>query len=245
MRAILTFHSIDDSGSIISYPRKKFSTLLEKLRKSDIPILSLDEILASPSKQGVAITFDDGMRSVYKDALPILKEYNAPAHVFIATAAIKNSDSSEQVINIEDYDMLSWGEIEKLLASGIQIEAHTHRHPDMRTISREQILEEFHLSHEILASKIGVKPNYFAYPFGYHNQLARDCASEFYTASLTTELKPLPKSYDIAAIPRLDSFYFQTSKTINKLDTPLMEVYLKLRNFMRNLKGSQCKATAV
>ena len=103
MRAILTFHSIDDSGSIISYPRKKFSTLLEKLRKSDIPILSLDEILASPSKQGVAITFDDGMRSVYKDALPILKEYNAPAHVFIATAAIKNSDSSEQVINIEDY----------------------------------------------------------------------------------------------------------------------------------------------
>lgn len=245
MRAILTFHSIDDSGAIISYPSKKFAELLEKLRKNDIPILSLDEILANSSKQGVVITFDDGMRSIYKNALHILKEYNAPAHVFVATAAIKNSKTAEQAINIEGFEMLSWDEIEHLQANGIQIDAHTHRHPDMRTINKEQILEEFHLSNEILASKIGVTPDYFAYPFGYHNQLARECAADFYKASVTTELRPLPESYDTAAIPRLDSFYFQTSNTINKLDSPLMAIYLKLRNLMRNVKGSQCKSTAV
>ena len=244
MRAILTFHSIDDSGAIISYPTKQFAELLKKLRKSNIPILSLDEILADPSKQGVVITFDDGMRSVYKNALPVLKEYGAPAHIFIATAAIESPETLEQAITIEDFEMLSWHEIEQLQASGIQIDAHTHRHPDMRTINKEQILEEFHLSHEILASKIGVTPEYFAYPFGYHNQLARDCAADFYKASVTTELKPLSKNYDAAAIPRLDSFYFQTSKAINNLDSSMMTMYLKLRNTMRNVKGSQCKATA-
>ncbi|MBL4744352.1 MAG: polysaccharide deacetylase family protein [Cycloclasticus sp.] len=244
MRAILTFHSIDNSGAIVSYPIKKFAELLEKLRKSNIPILSLDQILADPFKQGVVITFDDGMRSVYENALPILKEYAAPAHVFIATAAIENTENIEQAITIGDFDMLSWHEIEQLQASGIQVDAHTHRHPDMRTINKEQILEEFHLSHEILASKIGVTPNYFAYPFGYHNQLARDCAADFYKASMTTELKPLSKNYDEAAIPRLDSFYFQTSNAINNLDSSMMTMYLKLRNAMRNVKGSQCKATA-
>lgn len=243
MRAILTFHSIDDSGAIISYPTKKFAELLEKFRKSNIPILSLGEILADPCKQGVAITFDDGMRSVYKNALPILKEHGAPAHVFITTAAIENTEATGQTISIEDFDMLSWHEIELLQASGIQIDAHTHRHPDMRTLNKEQILEEFHLSHEILASRIGITPDYFAYPFGYHNQLARDCAADFYKASVTTELKPLSKNFDAAAIPRLDSFYFQTSNTINNLDSSMMAMYLKLRNFMRNVKGSQCKAT--
>jgi peptidoglycan/xylan/chitin deacetylase (PgdA/CDA1 family) len=230
MRAIITFHSIDNSNAIISYPTKQFVKLLEKLRKSNIPILSLDQILADPLKQGVVITFDDGMRSVYKNALPVLKEYGAPAHVFIATAAIESTENLEQTISIEGFEMLSWHEIEQLQDNGIEIEAHTHRHPDMRTINKERIIEEFHLSHEIFISKIGVNPNYFAYPFGYHNQLARDCAADFY------------KDYDLAAIPRLDSFYFQTSNAINNLDSTMMKIYLKLRNTMRNIKGSQCKA---
>lgn len=37
----------------------------------------------------LAISFDDGFSSVYHNAWPILKKYNAPASVFLVTAAVK------------------------------------------------------------------------------------------------------------------------------------------------------------
>src|SRR6516164_7287159 len=59
MRAILTFHSIDDSGSVLSYPPRTFERLLLALQHSGIPLLDLDTLLRAETKTGVALTFDD------------------------------------------------------------------------------------------------------------------------------------------------------------------------------------------
>src|SRR5262245_11584446 len=63
VRAVLTFHSIDDSGSILSYPPKTFGKLLDALKRCDIPILDLSALMQPYTPRGVALTFDDGMRS--------------------------------------------------------------------------------------------------------------------------------------------------------------------------------------
>jgi len=59
MRAIFTFHSIDDKDSVISYRPKYFSMLLEQLAARNIPVLDLGMLLKSGTRKGVAITFDD------------------------------------------------------------------------------------------------------------------------------------------------------------------------------------------
>ena len=64
MRAILTFHSIEASGSVVSFDARLFEALLADLIKKAIPIRNLDTLLASDAINGVAFTFDDGMKSV-------------------------------------------------------------------------------------------------------------------------------------------------------------------------------------
>ena len=75
MRAIITFHSIDDSGSVLSYPTRLFERLIDELNKKSVPIVDLTTLLGS-QESGIALTFDDGMRSIYSNALPILKAYS-------------------------------------------------------------------------------------------------------------------------------------------------------------------------
>src|SRR5262245_7903556 len=89
MRAILTFHSIDDTGSVLSYPPKTFDRLLIALQRSGIPLLDLNTLLLPQTRSGVALTFDDEMRSVFIEALPILKRHTAPAHVFLNKGCVK------------------------------------------------------------------------------------------------------------------------------------------------------------
>lgn len=243
MRAILTFHSIDASGSVVSFDAQLFDDLLADLSKKAIPIRDLDTLLASDANQGIAITFDDGMKSVYQNALPRLREYQAPAHVFLTTGVI-GSDGRwpQQPASAPSFEMLNWQEVEALHQVGVRMECHTHTHPDLRSLTGEQIAEECGKAEQMIASRLGRKPRYFAYPYGYHNQKTRDCVRGRYAASVTTELRKLNSDEDTAALPRLDAYYLRSGLGIRLLDSPLMQVYLMLRNKMRTLKGSQCVA---
>ncbi len=106
----------------------------------------------------------------------------------------------------------------------------------------DQIAEECGKADEIIQSRLGRKPRYFAYPFGYHNRVSRDFLRDYYPASVTTELRKLGAGEDTAALPRLDSYYFRSRVGIRFLDSPAMHLYLTLRNKMRTLRGSQCVA---
>ena len=57
--------------------------------KNNFDIVDLDELIESPSNGKVAITFDDAFNSVFKEAIPILQELNAPATIFINGASFE------------------------------------------------------------------------------------------------------------------------------------------------------------
>lgn len=243
MRAILTFHSIEASGSVLSFDARLFDALLADLMRKAIPICDLDTLLASDAKNGIAITFDDGMKSVYQNALPILREYQAPAHVFLTTGVIGGDCMQpQQRANAPSFEMLNWQEVEALHLAGVRIECHTHTHPDMRPLTGDQIAEECGKTDEIIASRLGRRPRYFAYPFGYHNRMVRDFVRGCYSGSVTTELRKLRFNEDTAALPRLDAYYLRSKTRIRLIDSGVMHIYLALRNKMRTLKGSQCVA---
>ena len=156
MKAIITFHSIDLSGSVLSYPPKSFATLLDALGKSDLPVLNLDELLSPDTDKGVAITFDDGMRSVFISALPILRDYDVPAHLYLTTAVVgKINQWPGQAGTSPEFDMLNWDQIGQLHDAGVYIESHTHSHPDLRTLQNNEIDQECERADALIEHRVG------------------------------------------------------------------------------------------
>jgi len=181
------------------------------------------------------------MRSVYQNALPVIRERGIPAHLFLATDAV-GSDRPwpRDAGDGPTFDMLSWDELEKLHEGGVFIESHTHTHPDMRALTAGKMEEECETADNIIERRLGRRAEYFAYPFGFHNKTARDFVRQRYKGTVTTELRQLGMNEDCAALPRIDTYYLQSSLYLRHIDSLAMRGYLSFRNIMRTLKGSQC-----
>ncbi len=240
MKAILTFHSIDTSGSVLSCAPEAFANLLDALGKSGLPVLGLDELLLQETEAGIAITFDDGMHSVFTAALPALRDHAAAAHLFLTTCAIeKNNQWPGQPRNAPEFDMLTWDEIERLHEAGIFIDSHTHSHPDMRELSDDEMFHECELADDLIEKRLGRRPQYFAYPYGYRNDAVCNYIRNRYKGAVSTELRTLSSREDHAQLPRLDSYYLKNHWLQRNLDSSLSRMYLSVRGVVRTLRGTQ------
>jgi peptidoglycan/xylan/chitin deacetylase (PgdA/CDA1 family) len=245
VKAIITFHSIDPSGSVLSYPPDLFADLIASLHESDLPIVGLQQLLDDDIDRGVAITFDDGMQSVYSEAMPVLRDFNAPAHLFLTTNPVGKPGTWPDENGVgSSFPMLDWAEVEKLHAAGVSIDGHTASHPDMRTLSATQMSDECGLADQVVEERLGRRPQFFAYPFGYHNAIARDFVRANYSASVTTEMGEIGSRYDRAAIPRLDSYYLKSQWLMRDIQSAPARAYFRLRSMLRNLRGTQCAANS-
>ena len=238
MRAILTFHSVDDSGSGLSYPPRTFDTLLDAFERCGIPILELDKLLRPDTPSGVALTFDDGMRTVFTEALPILRSHSAPAHLFLTTGSVGMTNRwPSQPRSTPVFDMLRWSEIETLHKMGMRIEAHTASHPDFCQLSDAAVRAECESADETIVSRLGVRPRYFAYPYGRSNARVRAFARDRYAGSFTTDLRMLRDQEDSAELPQLDAYYLRHKLIFDDLRSLHTYAFLAFRHALRELRG--------
>ena len=67
MRAVLMFHSVDPSGSVLSIEPDALRSLVGAIQQSGHRIVPLRELLDSESSAPeIALTFDDGLRSLHQ-----------------------------------------------------------------------------------------------------------------------------------------------------------------------------------
>ncbi len=238
MKAVITFHSIEDDRSVISYPKAAFRDFIGSLATSKIPCMPLDRLLDPATNSGVALTFDDGMDSVFQNALPVLKDYSFPAHIFLTSAVVgKTNEWPGNPPLAPKYPMMNWNQIEACHAAGIHIDAHTANHPDMRGLDDVGLLRECESSDGVIEQRLGRRPKYFAYPYGLSDERVRAFMRDRYQASFTTELRSLSHGDDQAALPRLDSYFLQSPITYRRLSANSTQFYLRLRNLVRTLRG--------
>lgn len=237
MRAILTFHSIDRSGSILSFAPEALERLLVGLERSKVPLLDLDTLLDPATKLGVALSFDDGLRSIHSAALPILRAHRAPAHLFLTTGYVGGANCwPSQPSHAPVFPMLQWSEVEDLHGVGVRIEGHTRSHPDLCRLAEAAALEECAAADSLIEQRLGRAPRYFAFPYGRHNRRLRLLLGARYRALLTTRLQPLRESGDLTALPRLDSYYLRPSWLQRRPCGLLARGYLALRGSLRVLR---------
>ena len=142
MRAVLMLHSVDSSGSPISLTPDELRRLVGGVLRSGHAIVSLRELLAGPTRDAIALTFDDGVASLAEVAAPLLSEQGVAATLFLTTGYVGRTNQwPSQPPSAPRLPMLDWDGVESLHAAGWQIEAHTKTHPDLRTISPDALAE--------------------------------------------------------------------------------------------------------
>lgn len=169
-----------------------------------VPLRELVSALADHAAlpaHSVAITVDDGHRSVFESMLPMVREYRIPVTLFIYPSAISNASYA-----------MTWAQLGELRRTGLfEIESHTYWHPDFRTEKRRLtptayerfVTVQMVKSQDALAAHLGVRPTYVAWPFGiYDDQLIRLARDAGYSAGFSVDGRVVSQGDSIMALPR-------------------------------------------
>ncbi len=151
-----------------------FEEQMAFLKRNGYRVITLDDLFdfldrkRPIPRKSVVITFDDGWRSMYEIAYPILKKYGYPATLFVYTDLIHSSGPT-----------LDWGKIREMAKNGIDIQCHTKTHRSLGKLEGEETFHEYFEavkaelveSARIIKKQINKDVKYLAYPFGDTNSL--------------------------------------------------------------------------
>jgi len=181
---VLSYHnfSTDRSTNKMIVTQAAFEEQMKLLKDKGYRVITLDQLLdfldfkSQVPKKSVVITIDDGWRSAYDIALPILKKYGYPATLFVYVDLIVGSKKT-----------LSWDLIQEMAKNGIDIQGHTKTHRDLTLMDKkqtfkqyfEEIEKELSASARIIKAKVGKDVKYLSYPDGETNHLVIELVKKY------------------------------------------------------------------
>jgi peptidoglycan/xylan/chitin deacetylase (PgdA/CDA1 family) len=166
---ILCYHRFGPNKSRMVITPEDFDRQMTYLKKNGyhvIPLSSVHSFFKGESvlpQRAIVITIDDGYRSSYDIAYPILKKYDFPATLFVYSDFIGSGDA------------LGWSEMKEMINSGlVDIQPHSKTHsslikrlPNESPYARaERIDEEIRIPTQQIRRILGLPLHTFAYPFG-------------------------------------------------------------------------------
>ena len=184
---ILMYHVIREPypGSpypALFVPRVELAAQMNWLERHGYEAVTLDQVYdawrgrALLPARPVVLSFDDGARSHYTNALPILRDHGWPG-----------------VLNLDLSNLApAWGirpwMVRKLIAAGWAIDAHSLTHPDLRSLSGSALRREIAGSRAEIRRRFGVPASFFCYPSGrYDAQVVEAVRAAGFLGATTTE----------------------------------------------------------
>lgn len=233
--AILTYHSLDETGSVISVSPLRFRQHMEFLAEGRIPVVPLEEALRQPGS--VAITFDDGFRNFAEFAVPELARHSFPATVFVVSEFCggKNDWPGQPKGAVPELPLMSWDDLASL-PDFVSIGAHTATHPDLSKLPLNQCEAELRGCCDRIEQRLGRTARSLAYPYGAVNAAVCSVAARYFDLAVSTSLKFVPAEPDRLNLPRIDAYYLRGCFSIDRLFTRSGGYYIGLRNWLRSLR---------
>src|SRR5881409_247932 len=211
---IFCYHLLVDK---VRYPGTEitpaaFEAQMKELKDRGITVISMQDLLAwkrgeknIPPRCAV-VTFDDGWKSQYEVAWPIMKKFGYPFTMFIYTEGVAGG-------SLGGGQAITWEQLNDMRDNGVDIEAHTATHQDLReghnimlaspggkrTRTKltgpqyeQWVRNEVVGSKELLEQRLGIKVNCFAVPFGSYNEHVKELARNAgYEAMFTVYGQPI------------------------------------------------------
>ena len=185
-RVVLYYHGIE-KDDIKSFRRQMvyLSSKCEVVKPSEILTKSTNE-----NKIIVAITFDDAFTNVIENAVPILKDYQLPAGIFVPVNNLGQSPHWRMSEDCPDKKetVMSKEQIVNLDREGFEIFSHTLFHSLLTGISDEILAAELDGSKRALEDIVGHEVLGISYPFGgYDGRVCKAAEKAGYRYGFTIE----------------------------------------------------------
>jgi len=110
--------------------RTQGNTIKVNMQKNNSAISQNETLKPIPDKL-VVLNFDDGNKSDYNYVAPLLKEYGFGATFYITEGLGFLSNKDHYV---------TWEEIRELHEDGFEIGNHTRQHPNINTLTKDELL---------------------------------------------------------------------------------------------------------
>lgn len=240
MRAILTYHSIDPSGSPISVAPGEFQAHARWLASGAVRVVPLGELLSGGDDDAVALTFDDGFANFGETAWPALREHALPVTLYVVSghAGRTNAWGGRDAPGIPTLPLLGWDALGRLAQEGVRLGAHTRSHPDLRRAGEAQLADELDGCAEHIARETGSRPADFAYPFGAVDARVAGAARGRFATAVTTEFRALKPGDDTHLLPRLDAWYLRSPGRLESWGRAAFRRWLWLRGTLRRARAA-------
>jgi len=231
---ILTYHSLDDSGSVISMPPERFRRQMEFLASGPVPVAPLDEALSRPNR--VAITFDDGYRNLLDHAVPLLDRLRLPATIFVVSGHCGGSNNwPSQPPGAASLPIMNWRDLASL-PPGISVGAHTVTHPDLTGLPEAECERELRDCQDQIQQHLGKPARWLAYPYGYCSASVMAAAARRFDLAVGTELRFLSSRSCALDLPRIDAYYLRGRFSLERLFQPSGVLYIGFRRALRKVR---------
>ncbi|WP_328497307.1 polysaccharide deacetylase family protein [Streptomyces sp. NBC_00414] len=181
---ILMYHAVskmpNDATRALSVTPEAFHEQMAVLSGSGFTPVDTADLARSWRTSGplpdrpVLITFDDGYAGVHRHALPVLSRHGFAATLFVSTGWLRGEYDTGGGLD----EMLDWDQVRELAATGVEIGGHSHTHPQLDQLSDDALRFEVRRCREIVSDELGVRPDSFAYPYGYSSRRVRRAVRE-------------------------------------------------------------------
>ncbi|MBM3991205.1 MAG: polysaccharide deacetylase family protein [Planctomycetes bacterium] len=239
MRAILTYHSIDSSGSPISLDEGTLRRHIAFLRSGKVAVVRLEELLLVPERRdAVALTFDDGFANFESVAWPLLRYQDFPVTLFVATGRVglDNAWGGTRARGIPTLPLLGWDALRRMRKQGLTLGSHSRTHPRLTEVDDATLADELDGSIADMERELGYRPTSFCYPYGALDARVADAVRTRFERACTTELGLLPATPDAHGLPRLDAYYYRSSGRLESFGSGGFRRHLWLRATLRRLR---------
>lgn len=182
--ALFSLHAIAPATSDMAVSPPRFRRQLAALLQAGYRCLEFDEMLRAVNepaflrRPAFGLTFDDGYRSVYEEAWPVLEELGLPATIFVTVDFLDGKVAPpwrsshpalvrEYVDNAVHFRPLEWSHLREMARSKrIRIGSHSVSHLLMGRLDGAALRAELRRSKDVLEDRLGVPVSLFSYPFG-------------------------------------------------------------------------------
>jgi peptidoglycan/xylan/chitin deacetylase (PgdA/CDA1 family) len=170
---ILSYHHFaENCKSHLCISTSVFDQQMRYLKNEGYRVITMRELLGfmryrhAIPKKSIVITIDDGYRSAYDIAYPVLKKYGFTAALFIYTDYVGVSKSA-----------ITWDQLREMKTNGFEIGSHTVSHCDLTKKMAgesypdyiERIKREIVDSKQIIDKELEQDTLCFAYPYSRYN----------------------------------------------------------------------------
>ena len=231
---VLCYHAVSEGWDVpLAVTPGQLDSQILYLSRRGYRGVTFSEALQTPGRgRRVAVTFDDGCRSVTELARPILERHGMVGTVFVPTDHI----GTEKPMSWPGVDRwiggphereltpMSWEEAGELAAAGWEIGSHTRSHPQLTKLSDERLREELEGSRAECERRLGRPCETLAFPYGDVDERVMEAAmAAGYGAAAAvaaTPEAPSPYRWPRVGVYRVDgerSFRLKVSRPVRRL----------------------------